>query len=123
MADARDNLIDESPYAAPKSQSHHLVCTTSWRTRFRKVLFVVPLLWFACVLLTGMYADNVRYSRTMGSFTIHSIVIGTGAIISISCLVLSLRRCWWHLVLLPLWLFFLTELWILLIQIVVVLLP
>jgi hypothetical protein len=123
MAETPDNRIDENPYATPKSQPYEPFCTPSWRTKFRNMLVAIPLLWFACVVVTGMYADNVRYARTIGSFAGLATIIGAGAIISLSCLVLSIRRWWWHLVFLPLWLFFLAELLILMIRVAAVLLP
>lgn len=85
-----------------------------WYSRRWLPLLAVPLIWAAFVLLTGVaYADNVRYFRTIGGIAIYSTIVLVGSIGSLVCLVFAIPRWWWHILALPLWFIFLTEIFVL----------
>lgn len=71
--------------------------------RFTRHLYLVSVAWFFLVCLTGLYADNGRYSLSIG------ITAAVGALLAIMCLLVSLRS-WQHLLAIPLYLCFIVEL-------------
>jgi hypothetical protein len=88
------------------------------RSRLRPKLLIVPLAWTGLVFTTGFFADNIRFMTTTWSFILMALVIGAASVTSLVCLVLAIGRSWWHLLLLPLWFFLLTEVAVLAIRLI-----
>lgn len=84
----------------------------------RRYLLGVSLVWFAFIMMTGIYADNVRYMTSLPSIIGYGAFIVVGNVVCLACLALSVRG-WWHLLVLPIWLFCLLELWVLVLNIAV----
>jgi hypothetical protein len=70
------------------------------------------LAWIVFVLLTGTFADNIRYMMTLPSLIGYVALVGVGNVACLVCLALSVRG-WWHLLVLPIWILCLLELLVL----------
>jgi len=78
----------------------------------RRYLLGGALAWIAFVLLTGTFADNVRYLMTVPSLVGYAALVGIGNVACPVCLALSVRG-WWRLLVLPIWILCLLELLVL----------
>src|SRR5690606_587128 len=65
--------------------------------------------WVGFALITGTYADNVRYMSSLPSFLGYALLIAVGNIACLVCLCLAIRG-WWRVLAAPIWFLCLVEL-------------
>ena len=102
-------MSEETPYQTPAES-----VTRFRRFYLRRWLIVWPIAWFLFCVTTSCQADNLRRTVSQSELLGSASLIAFGTLSSLLCLLFGLRG-WWHLVMIGLYLFLLTEAVILLI--------
>lgn len=107
------NLYDAPQNGVNSTNDASLTYNDAARQRQRRnLLLCFALGWTGLIFLTSTYADNLRYMTSVAKFIGYASLIGVGNAACLISLYVSVRG-WWHLLVLPIWFFSITELLIL----------